>query len=190
MIVDDTAPNSPSDEHSIPPVDNGITLADIPQLMEAAQAREQRRSLPRQNSIPYVAELSALELAIVKHLAVLILHRSALKDQFDLDEILELVEVKKSGFWNKLFKAGNEKKNVKKKGELSFSCIHRPAHSNVIGVFGVPLELLVEREGSDSLLGATRTTLRVPSFIDDVISAMRQMGGFISACLVCLGFHL
>jgi hypothetical protein len=44
------------------------------------------------------------------------------------------------------------------------------------GVFGVPLELLVEREGSDSHLGATRATLRVPSFIDDVISAMRQMG--------------
>jgi hypothetical protein len=40
----------------------------------------------------------------------------------------------------------------------------------------VPLELLVEREGSDSHLGATRATLRVPSFIDDVISAMRQMG--------------
>jgi hypothetical protein len=44
------------------------------------------------------------------------------------------------------------------------------------GVFGVPIEFLVEREGSDSLLGATRETLRVPSFIDDVISAMRQMG--------------
>ncbi|KAJ3505781.1 hypothetical protein NLJ89_g7240 [Agrocybe chaxingu] len=67
-----------------------------------------------------------------------------------------MVEMKKSGFWNKLFKG--DKKNVKKKG-----------------VFGVPLELLVEREGSDSLLGATRATLRVPSFIDDVISAMRQM---------------
>lgn len=40
----------------------------------------------------------------------------------------------------------------------------------------MPLDLLVEREGADSLLGATRATLRVPSFIDDVISAMRQMG--------------
>lgn len=48
--------------------------------------------------------------------------------------------------------------------------------SLVQGVFGVPLELLVEREGADSLLGATRATIRVPSFIDDVISAMRQMG--------------
>jgi len=44
----------------------------------------------------------------------------------------------------------------------------------------VPLELLVEREGSDSHLGATRATLRVPSFIDDVISAMRQMGKSMS----------
>jgi hypothetical protein len=83
--------------------------------MEAAQAREQRRSLPREHSTPYIAELSALELAIVKHAAVLVLSRSPLKDHLDLDELLELVEVKKSGFWGKLFKAG-DKKNVKKKG--------------------------------------------------------------------------
>ena len=44
------------------------------------------------------------------------------------------------------------------------------------GVFGVPLDFLVEREGADSLYGASRTPLRVPSFIDDVVSAMRQMG--------------
>ncbi|KAJ6493669.1 hypothetical protein C8R47DRAFT_975284 [Mycena vitilis] len=159
MIVDESAPNSPAggEEQRNPTLDNGITLADIPQLMEVAQAREEQRSLPRENSIPYIAELSALELTIVKHAALLALTRSALRDQFDLDEMIELVETKKSGFWNKLFKAG-DKKNVKKKG-----------------VFGVPLEFLVEREGSDSLLGATRETLRVPSFIDDVISAMRQM---------------
>ncbi|PPQ88709.1 hypothetical protein CVT25_009473 [Psilocybe cyanescens] len=158
MIVDESAPNSPAggEESSIPKRDEGLTLADIPQLMEVAQAREQQRSLPRESSTPYIAELSALELTIVKHCAVLALTRSPLKDQFDLDEILDMVETKKSGFWNKLFKG--DKKNVKKKG-----------------VFGIPLELLVEREGSDSLLGATRATLRVPSFIDDVISAMRQM---------------
>ncbi|PPQ65483.1 hypothetical protein CVT26_000123 [Gymnopilus dilepis] len=159
MIVDDSVPNSPAgpeEQPSIPKRDDALTLADIPQLMEVAQAREQQRSLPRESATPYIAELSALELAIVKHCAVLALTRSPLKDQFDLDEILEMVETKKSGFWNKLFKG--DKKNVKKKG-----------------VFGVPLELLVEREGSDSLLGATRATLRVPSFIDDVISAMRQM---------------
>ncbi|KAI0050970.1 hypothetical protein FA95DRAFT_1454792, partial [Auriscalpium vulgare] len=157
MIVDDSAPASPSGDGTLPVGVEGITLADIPQLAEAAQAMEQHRSLPRQSSIPCIAELTPLELAIVKHAAVVVLYRSPLRDQLDLDEILEMVEAKKQGFWGKLFK-GNDKKNVKKKG-----------------VFGVPLELLVEREGADSMHGASRATLRVPSFMDDVVSAMRQM---------------
>ncbi|KAG6336047.1 hypothetical protein ID866_3046 [Astraeus odoratus] len=159
-IVDDSAPNSPAaapEESPLHAQDDGITLADIPQLVEAAQAREQQRSLPRQSTVPHISELSALELVIVKHLALLALLRCPIREQVDLDELLEMIETKKSGFWNKLFKAG-DKKNVKKKG-----------------VFGIPLELLVEREGCDSLHGASRATLRVPSFIDDVISAMRQM---------------
>ncbi|KAI0255980.1 hypothetical protein BJV78DRAFT_1118912 [Lactifluus subvellereus] len=167
-IVDDPAPSSPSGTvpseggslgrpPSAVPALEGLTLADIPQLAEAAQAMEQRRSLPRQSLVPYVAELSPLELAIVRHAAVVVLHRSPLRDQLDLDEILEMVEMKKQGFFWKLFK-GNDKKNIKKKG-----------------LFGLPLELLVEREGADSMHGASRATLRVPSFIDDVISAMRQM---------------
>ncbi|KAH9935931.1 RhoGAP-domain-containing protein [Epithele typhae] len=161
-IVEEYGPNSPAgmgpEDDMVGGIEDGITLADIPQLVEAAQAREQRRSLPSQNSIPYIAELNPVQLAVLKHCAVLVLQRSPLRDQFDLDEILELIEVKKSSFWKQLFKPGNDKKNVKKKG-----------------VFGVPLELLVEREGSDSLLGASRATLRIPSFVDDVISAMRQM---------------
>ncbi|KAN0105107.1 RhoGAP domain containing protein [Russula decolorans] len=99
---------------------------------------------------PIIAELTPLELAIVRHAAVVVLYRSPL-------HLGKWVEVKKQGFWGKLFK-GNDKKNIKKKG-----------------LFGVPLELLVEREGADSLHGASRATLAVPSFIDDVISAMRQM---------------
>lgn len=159
-IVDDSAPNSPAavpEESPLRVPDDGITLADIPQLVEAAQAREQQRSLPRQSTAPHISGLSALELAIVKHSALLALLRSPIRDQVDSDEILELIETKKGGFWNRLFKAG-DKKNVKKKG-----------------VFGIPLELLVEREGCDSLHGATRTPLRVPTFMDDVVSAMRQM---------------
>ena len=119
-IVDESGPSSPAglsaDDTMVGGIEDGITLADIPQLVEAAQAREQRRSLPSQSSIPYIAELNPLQLAIVKHCAVLALQRSPLRDQFDLDEILELVEVKKSSFWNKLFKQGSDKKNVKKKG--------------------------------------------------------------------------
>jgi len=44
------------------------------------------------------------------------------------------------------------------------------------GVFGVPLEVLVDRNGSDSVMGSGPGSLRIPSFVDDAISAMRQMG--------------
>jgi hypothetical protein len=199
--VDEPASSSPSSAappeggpfSNVPPPGptlEGITLADIPQLAEAAQAMEQRRSLPRQSLVPYIAELTPLELAIVRHAAVVVLYRSPLRDQVDLDEILEMVEAKKQGFWGKLFK-GNDKKNIKKKGTLliGFSANRVGADNELCGcvtkvLFGVPLELLVEREGADSLHGASRATLRVPSFIDDVISAMRQMGG----CLIILAY--
>lgn len=157
--------------------DEGLTLGDIPQLLESEQAREQHRSLPRQGAKPAVAELTPLELLIVRHFAVLALQRSALRDQFDLDEILELLETKKSTFWNKLFKR-NDDKSIKKKGQLFWFITPDLALTllNWVGVFGIPLEFLVEREGADSLLGASRGTLRIPSFVDDVISAMKQMG--------------
>ncbi|KAF9453572.1 hypothetical protein P691DRAFT_800196 [Macrolepiota fuliginosa MF-IS2] len=160
MILEDSTPNSPTggeDNHITQANDSKtFSLGDIHSIVEAAQAREQHRSLPRETSLPYIAELSALELAIVKHFAVLALMRSPLKDHCDLNELLEMVEPKKSNFWQKLFKG--DKKNVKKKG-----------------VFGEQLEVLVEREGADSSLGASEAPLRVPSFIDDVISAMRTM---------------
>ncbi|EKM81832.1 hypothetical protein AGABI1DRAFT_118900 [Agaricus bisporus var. burnettii JB137-S8] len=160
MILEESAPNSPTggEENPLGPAKDGkaFSLGDIQSIVEAAQAREQHRSLPRETSLPYISRLDPLELALVKHLAVLALMRSPLKDSFDLDEILEMVEPKKSGFWQKLFKP--DKKNPKKKV-----------------VFGERLDILVEREGADSLLGASESALRVPSFIDDVISAMRTM---------------
>ncbi|OCB86376.1 RhoGAP-domain-containing protein [Sanghuangporus baumii] len=120
MIVDDSAPNSPSGGADEPPMtvaQDGITLADIPHVIEAEEARKQHRALPSQSTVPTIAELTPLELMIVKHAALLALSR----------------------------------------------------------VFGVPLEILLEKEAADSVLGASGASLRVPSFIDDVISAMRQM---------------
>ncbi len=106
----------PPDQTDANQSEEGITLGDIPQMLESEQAREQHRSLPRQADKLAVAELTPLELFIVKHFVVLMLQRSSLRDHFDLDEILELVETKKSTFWNKIFKG--DKKNIKKKGEL------------------------------------------------------------------------
>jgi hypothetical protein len=130
-IIEDSAPNSPSlayDDHpsQLQPqnADDGITLADIPQLVQVAHARDQHRPLPGQSAIPFIAELDPLELAIVKHSAAVVLTKSSLKDQMDMDEIFELLESKKGGFWNRLFKpSGGGKKDVKKKGMFP-GCMH------------------------------------------------------------------
>lgn len=185
-IIDDSQPSSPAvgpeeqeEMLNIPPAEDSITLADIGPLIEAAQAREQQRSLPRLNSIPYIAELSALELAIVKYSAVLVLMRSPLKDQIDIEELLDMVEAKKPNRW-KAFLGMGDKKNQKKKPGSQFPrstiTFQVPYFYVDSGTFGVLLEVLVAQEGVDSLLGASRATLKVPSFVDDVISAMRQMG--------------
>ncbi|KPV75517.1 uncharacterized protein RHOBADRAFT_36373 [Rhodotorula graminis WP1] len=165
--------------------EEGLTLADLPKALEA----EQRRSDPSRPSPPpaslgtiafvgdrggfvgappaalslgpkLLSELSALEYFIVKHVAAVLLssESSALRDAAPLDELLEMIDARKNTFWGKLFKGGQEKKSVKKKG-----------------VFGIPLEILVERNGADSMHGAGPGSLRIPSFVDDVISAMKQM---------------
>ncbi|BGP48100.1 Rho-type GTPase activating protein Rga1 [Rhodotorula kratochvilovae] len=165
---------------------DGLTLADLPKALEA----EQRRSDPSRPSPSLgapggqggaggalssglvganplssgpklLSELSALEYFIVKHVAAVLLssEASALRDAAPLDELLEIIDARKNTFWGKLFKGGREeKKSVKKKG-----------------VFGIPLEVLVERNGADSMHGAGPGSLRIPSFVDDVISAMKQM---------------
>ncbi|KAG8748859.1 hypothetical protein FRC14_001896 [Serendipita sp. 396] len=144
-------PQSPSYIHSRDPnAEDGITLADIPQFIEATQNRSFKGR-------PHIAELSPQELLLVKCAALLIIAKSPIGDPTLVEEMIEFLETKKGNFWNKLFNKG-DKKNLKKKG-----------------VFCVPLELLAEREGVDSMLGTASVPLRVPSFIDDIVSAMKQM---------------
>ncbi|KAG8830565.1 hypothetical protein FRC18_007877 [Serendipita sp. 400] len=119
-----------------------------------AQKATQNRSFKGR---PHIAELSPQELLLVKCAALLIIAKSPIGDPTLVEEMIEFLETKKGNFWNKLFNKG-DKKNLKKKG-----------------VFCVPLELLAEREGVDSMLGTASVPLRVPSFIDDIVSAMKQM---------------
>lgn len=124
-IVDEQTDASPQQEGpglggaSEPTQDEeGITLADLPKVMEAEQKRaEQRHYFPNK----LLSELSALEYFIVKHVAAVLLasETSALRDVAPLEELLEIIDARKNTFWGKLFKGGNEQKKVKKKGECS-----------------------------------------------------------------------
>ncbi|GHJ88507.1 hypothetical protein NliqN6_4909 [Naganishia liquefaciens] len=165
-IVNEDPKDGAGTEEANPPVhddspfehEDGVTLADIPAIVEAEQARLSRRNTTLGDGRPLISELAPLDALIVKHFALLALIKSSLAPYIDLEDMLELVEVRKNQWWNKIFKGSKDKKDIKRKG-----------------VFGVPLEILVEKTGSDSQLGATNTQLRVPEFIDNIISAMKQM---------------
>nr|XP_019009776.1 rho GTPase activator [Kwoniella pini CBS 10737]OCF48557.1 rho GTPase activator [Kwoniella pini CBS 10737] len=144
--------------------DDAITLGDIPMLANVTSRSTQPSALNSQSggigSLEgklLLSNINPLQLVILKHFALLTLSKTGLGHLIDLDDVLELLEVRKNQWWNKIFK-GTAKEKQKKKG-----------------IFGVPIEILVERTGSDSSQGASNTVLRVPEFIEDIISTMRQM---------------
>lgn len=144
--------------------DDAITLGDISILADQAI-----RDLSTADDRPLLCTLNPLQSLIIRHFALLQLQKSPLAHLIELDEVLELLEARKSQWWNKIFK-GNVKKDTKKKG-----------------VFGIPLEILIERTGSDSQMGSSNATLRVPEIIEDIISTMRQMGEFVALRLTIVG---
>ncbi|KAG6041574.1 hypothetical protein E4U41_003470 [Claviceps citrina] len=182
---------------------DAITLDDIPRIVAVEQSREQqekrehdaRRDLfchagpdgamrgpghqrtqsagrdadmrsaeaipiPMRMSRKFFPELSGLESFNVRHLAVLTMH-PLVEQEFSLDELVTFIETRKQPtFWKNLGKAfkNDKSKNVKKKG-----------------VFGVPLEVIIERDGADSTDGVGPGTLRIPAVVDDIIASMRKM---------------
>ena len=178
---------------------DALTLDDIPRIVAAEQAKEQRPNAykharnqlisggrqPRlldgyqrdvagekdvdpaaaaglrqtQRNKRYFSELSALEYFIVRHIAVLSME-PLLEGHYNLEDLLGLIESRKPTFWGKFGRAfKNDKARVGKKK----------------GVFGVNLDVLVEKDGVESTYGVGPGGLRVPSIMDDCISAMRRM---------------
>jgi hypothetical protein len=173
-----------------------MTLDDIPRIVQAQQTKEQRPNASRyarnpmipqepkmrlvnghtrdlsndagkmlNNPLPatkkYFSELTALEYFIVRHLAVLSME-SLLTGHFDQEELIDLIEAKRPTFWSKFGKAfqGKEKK---------------PKGSKNTSVFGVPLEQLLERDYEESTDGVGPGLLKIPSLVQEAISAMKTM---------------
>ncbi|KAI1437534.1 RhoGAP-domain-containing protein [Xylaria sp. CBS 124048] len=172
---------------------DALTLDDIPRIVAAEQAREQQpnkqeffrsptgessygtghqrnlsggrdaelKNLGEQRGARrFFSELSGLEYFIVRHVAVLTM-QPMLESEFTLEELLGLIEAKKPPtFWNKFGKAfgkNDTRKSAKKKG-----------------VFGVPLEVILERDGADSTDGVGPGALRIPAIIEDTIIALKN----------------
>ncbi|KAH8674624.1 hypothetical protein BGZ60DRAFT_275519 [Tricladium varicosporioides] len=181
---------------------DALTLDDIPRIVAAEQAKEQRPNaykharhelfrtsitepkllnghqrnfssgngldMPapgepspqkREGGKKYFSELSALEYFIVRHVAVIAM-QPMLEGHFTMEELLNLIETRKPTFWNKMGKAfkNDGKKGGKKKG-----------------VFGVPLEVIIDRDGAESTDGVGPGALRIPAIVDDAVTTMRKM---------------
>ncbi|KAI1845303.1 hypothetical protein JX265_005460 [Neoarthrinium moseri] len=119
----------------------------------------QQEMSPQRVGRKFFSELSGLEYFIVRHVAVLTM-QPLLESDFTIEELLSLIEARKPTFWNKFGKAfggKDNRKNIKKKG-----------------VFGVPLEVIIERDGADSTDGVGPGALRIPAMIEDTITALKN----------------
>ena len=171
-----------------------MTLDDIPRIVQAQQTREQRPNASRyarqrmipQEPIPklvnghtrdfsgpiedksdrpagtkkYFSELTALEYFIVRHVAVLSME-PLLAGHFNQEQLLDLIETKRSTFWSKFGKAFQPKEK-KPKGPKT-------------AIFGISLEQLLERDYEESTDGVGPGSLKIPSLIQEAVSAMKTM---------------
>ncbi|KAI8339340.1 hypothetical protein BC941DRAFT_393470 [Chlamydoabsidia padenii] len=112
----------------------------------------------------YLSELSALQYMIMRHVAVVHIE-PYVSDFFTHDELLQLIQLKKASIWGKFFTSFKKPSGVAKK----------QYRSKEEGTFGVPLEILTEKTGVESNLGAGASPIRIAAFIDDAITALRQM---------------
>lgn len=134
------------------PVGGGF--GDLP---EATQVHMVKQQVDEVVAVPkrakYYLELSKDEHFVMRHVAV-----EAFAQQFGhpRDELLPLIHTRKPPtFWDKLGFGGRERL-VKD------------------GVFGVELNDLTKRYGTDLDLGVGPCKLRIPIFVDDIILALKQ----------------
>ncbi|KAI9245033.1 hypothetical protein EDC94DRAFT_699585 [Helicostylum pulchrum] len=144
-----------------------VGLDDLPQMAAAAVKQsihgdQNIRITISASGRPhvYLSELSALQYMIIRYVAVVQVEQYV-KAFFSSSELLNLIETKKSSIWGKFFPFKNKKSHLPKAKEE--------------GTFGVPLDLLTERTGVESNLGSGHSPVKLAAFIDDSITAMRQM---------------
>ncbi|KAF5100930.1 hypothetical protein D0Z00_001061 [Geotrichum galactomycetum] len=167
--------------------EKSLILDDIPRIVAAEQARELRPNAYRhrmkeasmddevqvldvheKKHTPerFMSDLSTSELFCARHVAISLIQPLVSK-WFTMDDLIDLIETRKApSLWGKFGKAfsknnnaASESKSKQKKG----------------GVFGISLEYQVEKYGVESTFGVGPGKLKIPAFVDECVSAMRQM---------------
>jgi hypothetical protein len=100
----------------------------------------------------YISSLTALQQLIVRQHAALALH-PLISEKYSLNQLLEIVEDKKTSVWSKMKDA---MANPKKKG-----------------TFGGRLDLLVQETGVESSSSYGPSTVRIPFFVEECIKLIK-----------------
>jgi hypothetical protein len=119
----------------------------------------------------FFSELSPLEYFKLKGLAVLQLGLLLDENQYNQEDLLDLIESKKNNFWGKIG-FGKAFKNDKTKPKKT-TTVEKPTHENA--TFRQSLEYLVEKKGAECTEGVGPGALKVPALLQDAITAMRNM---------------
>ncbi|KAF5102589.1 hypothetical protein D0Z00_000299 [Geotrichum galactomycetum] len=172
--------------------EKSLILDDIPRIVQAEQAKEllndSKKTIVSQSNLStdsqisdnaktigsettvavkegqkFMSDLTPTEIFYVRHIAIYLLHKH-ISDWTTIEELLDLIETRKApSLWEKFGKAfslnGSSGADDKKK----------------YGVFGVALEVQVEKYGVDCVFGVGSTPLKIPAFVDECVSSMRQM---------------
>ncbi|KAL1645399.1 Rho-type GTPase activating protein Rga1 [Didymella pomorum] len=115
----------------------------------------------------FFSELSPLEYFKLKGLAVLQLGLLLDDNQYNQEDLLDLIESKKNNFWGKI--GFGKAKGKPKKPQT----VEKPSSENA--TFKQSLEWLVEKKGCECTEGVGPGALKVPALLQDAITAMRNM---------------
>lgn len=166
--------------------EKSLILDDIPRIVAAEQARELRPNAYRhrmkeasmdeevqvldvheKKHAPdrFMSDLSSSELFYARHVAISLM-QPVVSKWFTMEELTDLIETRKSSsLWGKFGKAFSKNSNASSDTK----------NKKKSGVFGFSLEFQVEKYGVESTFGVGPGKLKIPAFVDECISAMRQM---------------
>ena len=119
---------------------------------------DRQRDREQREQVKFIADLSSLELLLVKQLAVYRL-ATILRDHYTLEKLNSFIQVNKpTDLISKIFGM------VKMKKKVDHAC------------FGQPLFVAVERTGMDSTQGSSLSTLKIPRVIEEGTTFLEKTG--------------
>lgn len=151
---------------------------NIPALPLSATANDKKNAISSFtiSNVKRYSEFSRTSHEYIRHIAAFALH-DLFSNKMTLEECAGMIDVKKSlSFWGKLFGSGHESESKSSNAAANnseFKSGSATIAGSGKGVFGVSLNVLIQKYGVDSDLGVGTHKVRIPLLIDELINVMR-----------------